>query len=282
MTLPDSSDRPTSAVEGQSGVTFVQLATVLKGAKPLAEKGVNDSFRGQLMLVDRTIKSAIIKDLDAKQLANELMAAALAHAVGMPIPGAHLAMVPSGVMPAKKGPSLPSGERLVFGSVDAQTPPVAQLYHGQDATVQRKIRERLVEWDGVGGLYGFDSWIANTDRHERNLLFSGDKEVWLIDHGHCFTGPAWTPENFDPAKVYPNKLKSWLTPIMSATRRTAVASEAAKVPEKLEGLDLKKVGELNHVLDVLNRGDFDALVSFLTDRIVYVPRLTANALDLVV
>ena len=87
---------------------FVQLATVLRGAQPLAqdEKGINDSFRGQLMLGDGTTRAAIIKDLDPKQLANELMVAVLAHAAGLPIPVAHLAMVLPGAMIANKGPTL--------------------------------------------------------------------------------------------------------------------------------------------------------------------------------
>ena len=280
--MSKSPGKSATAPAPQAESAFVRLATVLRGAQPLAEKGVNDSFRGQLMLEDGAIKAAIIKDLDPKQLANELMAAALADAAGMPIPGAHLAKVPQGVMTANKGPTLSDGSRLAFGSVDARTPPVAQLYQGQNASVQRKVRERLAEWDGVGGLYGFDSWIANTDRHERNLLFSGDKKVWLIDHGHCFTGPKWTPANFDPANVYSNKLKSWLTPVMSDARRTAVASAAGGVPEKVKDLDLNRVGELNHVLDVLDKDDFDALVSFLTQRNAHVPRLAADALNLVV
>ena len=141
---------------------------------------------------------------------------------------------------------------IVYGR---QTPPVAQLYQGQDAAAQAKVRERLAEWDGAGGLYGFDSWVANTDRNERNLLFSGDKEVWLIDHGHCFTGPNWTPANLDPTKEFSNKLKRWLTPVMSDARRAAVASEAAKLPETVKGVDLEKLGEMNHVASILDRGE---------------------------
>lgn len=232
------------------------------------------------MLGDGTIRTAIIKDLDPKQLANELMVAALAHEAGLPIPAAHLAMVLPGVMTANKGPTLLDGVRLVFGSADVETPPVAQLYQGQDAIVQAKVRKRLAEWDGVGGLYGFDSWVANTDRNERNLLFSGNKEVWLIDHGHCFTGPNWKPANLDPAEEYSNQLKGWLTPVMSDAERTAVASEAATLPETVKGVDLEKLGEMNHVASILDRGDFDALVAFLKARNSHVPRLAAAALNI--
>ena len=220
-----------------SAKPFVRLATVLRGLRPLVEKGINESFRGQLMLANGTIKPAIIKDISPRELANELMVAALGNAMGLPIPGAHLAMAPSGTMAARKGPKLSNGDRLVFGSTDAQTPPVAQLYHGRSSAVRTRVRERLAEWEGTGNLYGFDSWVANTDRHERNLLFSGDRDVWLIDHGHCFTGPDWRPVDFDPAADYRNKLKSWLTPVMSSSRRTAVAAEAADVPNAVQDLE---------------------------------------------
>jgi hypothetical protein len=259
---------------------FVQLGTVLQGAQPLREKGINDSFRGQLLLADGTIKSAIIKDLDPKQLANELMAAALAHATGLPIPNAHLAKAPQGVIPAKRGPTHQDGSRLVFGSADAQTPPVAQLYVGKDEAAMTRVRQRLSEWKSVGDLYGFDSWVANIDRHERNLLFSGDRDVWLIDHGHCFTGPAWTPANLDPTKQYTNKLTAWLTPVMSAARRDEVASQAAKLPTIAGGLDLKGLGEVNYIASMLDEADFDALVAFLKERIRQVPKLAAAAVNI--
>lgn len=269
-----------SAVSSEG--SFVQLATVLHGTRPLADRGVNDSFRGQLILDDRTIKSAIIKDLNPKELANELMAAALAFAMGLPVPGAHLAKAPSGTMIVRKGPTLPDGARLVFGSADVKTPPVAQLYHGAHSAAILKVRKRLAEWKGAGSLYGFDSWTANIDRHTRNLLFSGDKEVWLIDHGHCFTGPKWKPADLDPSREYRNKLKAWLTPAMSSPRKSVVATEAAVALDKSKALDLKNMGQLNYVLQVLEGGDFNALISFLKQRRAHAPRLAATALGFAV
>ncbi len=159
---------------------------------------------------------------------------------------------------------------------------MAQLYVGKDATVQRKVRERLSKWSRIGDLYGFDSWIANTDRHEHNLLFSGDKDVWLIDHGHCFTGPKWTPTNFDPTKVYSNKLKGWLTPAMSDDRRNEVVTAAAEICERIKHVNLQRIGELNRVVDILDSGDFNALVDFLAKRNAHVPRLAADALNFIV
>lgn len=277
LTLSEASSQTTANV----APAFIQLATVLRGAKPFKEGNANDTFRGQVILGGGTIKAAIIKDLDPRQLANELMAAALAHAAGLPIPGAHLAVAPQYALAAKKGPPMGENARLVFASCDAQTPPVAQLYQGQDGAGVTKIRERLAQWDGIGDLYGFDSWVANVDRHERNLLFSGETHVWLIDHGHCFTGPNWTPADLDPPSEYNNRLKEWLTPVMSEARRAAVAGAAAELPKKIGGIDLKNIGEINHVASILNAGDFTALMTFLAARAFHVPRLAAAALNLV-
>jgi len=69
----------------------IQFATVLPGAKAFKEGNVNDTYRGQILLADGTVKSAVIKDLDQKQLANELLASVLAHAAALPTPDAYLA-----------------------------------------------------------------------------------------------------------------------------------------------------------------------------------------------
>jgi hypothetical protein len=56
----------------------IQLATVLPRAEPFKEGNVNETFRGQVLLGDRKVRGAILKDLDPRQLANELLVSALA------------------------------------------------------------------------------------------------------------------------------------------------------------------------------------------------------------
>ena len=56
----------------------IQLATVLPGAKAFREGNVSETFRGQILLADGSVRSAVIKDLDQKELSNELLAAVLA------------------------------------------------------------------------------------------------------------------------------------------------------------------------------------------------------------
>jgi hypothetical protein len=256
---------------------FVRLATVLAGAQPFKEGNVNDTYRGQVLTEDGSTRAAIIKDLDPRQLANEVMGAALVEAAGLPVPQAFLAIADPVSLTMTKGPQLDDGSRLVFASADAHTPPVAQLYLGGAPDA---VKGRLADWHDIGGVYGFDAWVANIDRHERNLLFSGDNEVWLIDHGHCFNGPQWKPADLDPAREYANRLQQWLTPVMSSARRSAVAASAGALETHISALDTRRIGELNRVVDLIDSGDFAALVDFLQGRCRHVPRLAALALNI--
>jgi HipA-like kinase len=264
-------------VDPGSNQAFVRLATVLAGAVPFKEGNVNDTYRGQLLSDDGSMCAAIIKDLDQRQLANELMAAALAKAAGLPVPTPYLAIANQAALAARKGPRQPDGSRLVFASSDVHTPPIAQLYLGGAADA---VKRRLADWDGIGGVYGFDAWIANIDRHERNLLFSGDKEVWLIDHGHCFSGPRWKPADLDPKREYPSRLQYWLTPVMSSTRRDAVADSASAIESHISAIEPNYIGQRNRVTELIDQRDFTALAGFLSARCQQVPRLAAATLNI--
>jgi hypothetical protein len=143
-----------------------------------------------------------------------------------------------------------------------------------------KVRQRLSEWSGMGALFGLDAWVANIDRHERNLLFSGGNEVWLIDHGHCFTGPQWVAAHLDPTFGYASKLQRWLTPALSEMKRTALATAAAEYATRIVDLDLKQIGEDNYVLNFVTTAEFASLTRFLADRIPHLPRLAAATLNI--
>ncbi|MBX3579514.1 MAG: hypothetical protein KF723_20100 [Rhizobiaceae bacterium] len=255
------------------------LGTVLHGASPFNVGNVNDTFRGQVLCGDGEVRQAIIKDLSPRQLANEIMAAAIGLASRLPIPQPIIAKVEPGVLTASRCVLTDGTGHLVFASADMNTTNVQQVYCGDPENVPL-IREKLAAWSDVAGMYGFDTWIANTDRHEGNLLFSGRNDIWLIDHGHSFTGPTWDPAHFKPDEQYNNRLAQWLTPSMSNDRRREVAGPAGSMPARLNGVDISRLGELNYVANILTRGDFDALVEFLNARVQHVPRLASDALGL--
>jgi hypothetical protein len=211
----------------------IQLATVLPGAMPFKEGNVNETYRGQVLLSDNSVRGAILKDLDARQLANELLVSALAQQAGLPTPEAYLALVRGGDLPVVHGPSLPDGNRLVFASADVKVPNITFRARGASAEEQQRLVDEILEWAGLGGLYGFDAWVANIDRHPGNLLFGGKEQVWLIDHGHCLSGPSWTPEDLQEDGDYQNRLTEWLTSRMNLDQKKKRSAEANKLATTL-------------------------------------------------
>ena len=108
-----------------TGRAIVRLGLVLAGATPFKADNINDTYRGAVLLDDGE-RTAIIKDLEPKELANELLGAAIGTLLGLPIPPAVLAFASADRLAASKGPILNDG-RLVFASVDVGQPQVAAL-----------------------------------------------------------------------------------------------------------------------------------------------------------
>lgn len=258
-------------------VESIGLAQVLEGATPFSVGNINDTFRGLIRLPDGSDKAAILKDLNPKELANEVLAAAVGIAIGMPIPPPYIALATFDRLATSKGPEIEGG-RLVFASVDVKTPPVVMLYNGG---LGPAVLQRLAQWPHVGKLYGFDALVANIDRHAGNLLFSGRDEVWLIDHGWCFTGPDWSSSDLSqPDAPVENRLREWLTPVLDLSRRSLAAGGASSVSESLRDTDFALLASANHVSGLLDDGDFAAVVDYLSGRCKHTTRLAAEALEM--
>ncbi len=238
---------------------------------------VSDTYRGLIRRYDGQDCPAILKDLPAKELANEVLAAAIGIFLGLPIPRPYLAFASSDRLVTDKAPALADGH-LLFASTDVKQPQVAMLLQGPIANV---VLARLASWPETGKLYGFDSLVANVDRHAGNLLFSGDHQVWVIDHGRCFTGPEWQPTDLaQPGVASRNRLREWLTPVLDLVARSSAAGSASRIPSELAGVNLRELAAANHVAGLLSEGDFDAVVDFLTARQPFTPGLAAAALDM--
>lgn len=258
----------------------LELATVLPGAVPFKfNENVNDVFRGQI-LCDSGPVTAFIKDLDARQLANELLAGMIALKVGLPIPRPMLARAAPDTGVGTKIRIAGTDDYLVFASADANASPVLQVLQDNPAGVPQ-IMQKLANWNGLGVLYGFDTWVANVDRHRGNLLLGDGGDVWAIDHSHCFTGAQWESGGLEPAKKYLNKLEIWMTPCLSHPQKSQAAAIAGVVPGKLSNEEVDKVGEASRAKILLGE-DFGAIMAFLKSRAASVPNLSTEALGLLV
>ena len=255
----------------------VRLARVLAGAVGFNVGNVSDTYRGAIRTPEGD-RPAVIKDLPPRELANEVLAAGLGLAAGLPIPPAYLAFASQDRLAACHGPALADG-RLVFASVDVGQPQVAVLCRDQGNAA---VLGRLAAWSEAGRLYGFDALVANIDRHAGNLLFSGDREVWMIDHGHCFTGPQWAHQDLTPPNVrVTNRLTEWLTPALGHRERSFAAHRAAELAGDVT-IDFEALAVANHLAELLDEGDFAAVVTFLQGRQPHTAGLAAEALGVLV
>ena len=260
----------------------IQFATVLPGAKPFKEGNVNETFRGQILLADGTVKSAIIKDLDQKQLANELFASVLAHAITLPAPIAYLALVRGSDLVVNKAPHLSDGNRLVFASVDVKVPNLTFRINAVSASERQHLFQEIVEWTGLGQLFAFDSWIANIDRHPGNLLFGGKNEIWLIDHGHAFTGPTWQPSDLNSNGEYRNRLSEWITTYLNDSQKNTKSSEVTLCANTISSVDVSTSSRNSRLNDVLDSSEIAAVETFLNNRVNNVTYFANKALGVLI
>jgi hypothetical protein len=256
----------------------IQLATVLLGAKGFKEGNVNDTFRGQVLTANGQTRQAIIKDLNLVQLCNELVAQCLARETGLPIPDCYLGLVRTGILDVKKAPATTDGSRLVFVSVDVKVPNVTYQFQGSDIAGRQVLLTEIAKWGDLGHLYAYDAWIANIDRHPGNLLFGGNSEFWLIDHGHCFTGPDWQPDQLDPDTEYRNRLGEWLTQHLTLDQKKQHATEIRQFGANIGGYDATETSKNSRISDLLPLQNVEALKGFLEKRTANVPVHASKAL----
>lgn len=256
----------------------VGLARVLPGAKPFNVGNVNLTFRGQVLLENGSVVNAIIKDLDRQELANELLVGLLAQAVGLPTPASYLALAPSAVFPVLKGPTLPDGNRLVFASSDVMVPNITFQANGMSHLAQQRLLRDILAWVQLGDLYAFDTWVANIDRHPGNLLFGGNGQFWLIDHGQCLTGPAWKVADLDAEVQYRNRLFEWLTTHLSIDQKRKRSTEAQRFANQLALINIVDFSKNSRIDILIPEDKITAIGKFLSERMKNIPKHTNMAL----
>lgn len=284
MSTTCSDDAPTEPAA--SAVPTIGFARLLVGAIAFKDAGIanlGDTYRAQI-LTKEGVRSAIVKDIPVRELANELMAAALAVELNLPVPPAYLVAADRRVLATQHAPK--DGDvSFLFGSVDLKSPSVAQIINtklGLDVVGLRRVIDALVSSGRLGNLYGFDAWSANIDRHVGNILLAANALPWLIDHGRCFTGQTWASADLVPDRLFTSRLKGWLTPSLSTAQKNEYAAVAAELALRLAALDVRETGTKNGLSYLFGEGDFNALVTFLCDRIAHTPRIASDSLGLVV
>lgn len=213
------------------------MARLLRGAIAFKDDGIpnlGDTYRAQI-LTDNGVRNAVVKDIPLRELANELMSAALALELGLPVPPAFLAVADADALVTRHAPKI-SGASLLFASADLISPSVEQIIItklGLDARALRRVFDALVASGRLGNFYGFDAWAANIDRHTGNIMLASDALPWLIDHGRCFTGQNWVPTDLVADQPFTSRLKEWLTPHLTRHKRASMPKTHLSSPRGL-------------------------------------------------
>jgi hypothetical protein len=232
---------------------MVNMGLLAPGAKPLSastEKGINDTWRGRVHLLDGTTVPAYVKFLDAKQMANELLGAELARAVGFQVPDTYLVRVDKAQYAAGFAQLGITADRVVaFGCREVGAKSLVRQYRNGGLPFMQWFVETCTRWKR---LVSFDGWVGNIDRHLGNALIGAPDDLWLIDHGHCFTGPTWTEAQLVPTATVPNRLVNELNLVLTDDIRDAVA---------LEAQDAQKLFDVVHVEGALQDSQSEGFIS---------------------
>lgn len=245
----------------------IELAVVEPGAQRTSHNTANETYRG-VVRSDSGLYRAYIKPLTGRQLINELVVSVLARSFSLPVPKGFLVLLTRSDLPGSRVldqlPQVGEDEFLGFACSDIKHSPLARrIGSAMPASLVTKnaalLQDTLI----------FDEWVANTDRHYNNILISSRNELFLIDHGHCFTGPNWEIPQLRHEVGYANKLAARLIPGWSETERGDLMSKCFQKAAEYSSVDADTALAQAHVEKLLPASEQAALSNFIKSRVNY-------------
>jgi hypothetical protein len=244
----------------------IELGHFLPGGTLLKEeKGVSETYIGIIEVGERKL-NAYVKFLSDRELVNELLGSVLARVSDLKSPPAFLVEVrrvdylASARIQASKSETIRAfatqalNLRSFNRSVGLQSPEAKKAFVASWA-----------EWPDV---LGFDDWIANGDRHGSNFLIGEQGKVWLIDHGHSFTGPNWQVAALQAqCSVAARLWNETIQPHVSLSDRHAASARVTKAVSRFEGVALPDAIEKALIKTYLLTAENQALEAFLQQRL---------------
>lgn len=259
-------------------IPTIELANVVPGATLLGaeNKGVNETFVGSIDTVSGRYR-AYIKVLGGRQLVNELLSSTVGRAVGLPIPQGYLLKVFPSDLPDSVVLKKQNGEVLAFGTRDVGQPSLKRRIKKDGNSVLSVLFRDWKEWDEA---VIFDDWIANVDRNPGNLLIGSPGEVWLIDHGHSFTGPEWKEADLIPDKIFPNKLGDLHFSTLTLPERMGVREKAGNLSLNFGLVDPDAALSASITDKLLSVSELKAIKDFLRLRVAKLIDIVSSRLGI--
>ncbi|MHC8299582.1 hypothetical protein [Pseudomonas sp. ZS1P83] len=221
----------------------IRVGRLLPGGQLVGE-GANQPWRGIAATVAGEV-AVIAKKISTREIAVEVICAALGRSAGLPVPEPLLL--------------LDSANEWHFGSADTGHPNLSQFVSSQD----NAILDELERWPELLAAACFDELIANPDRHDGNILFNGQGFL-LIDHGLCLPSGMKPSDSTDD--YYSNR---FLDLAISACRDDLSTERAARrVSEWAEHKPILAVEETEKsISEHFESKTQNQLISFLKERI---------------
>ena len=168
------------------------------------------------------------------------------------------------------GPLVGQNSRLVFASELVAGEQVATLI---PKMIPGSVIAALIGWKELPWLFAFDTWVANVDRHQGNILVRSAKEFCAIDHGHCFAGPKTNMDSLNPRESFRNRLAEWLVPEMSPDAKLQFLGALVNLPVQMQHLNISEVLEESQAFSVDPTLSRTKVRDFLEDRRNRLPEL---------
>ena len=244
---------------------MIELGHFLPGAQLLTvEKGVSETYVGMIEVGERHL-NAYVKIQSERELANELLGSVLARKAGLSTPAAFLVQVRREDYPASSRFQLPGLDAICAFATEALS---FTSFNRTAALQSPDARKTFIgAWPDWPAVLGFDDWIANGDRHGGNFLIGGPGIVWLIDHGHAFTGPSWQIASLQPQCAVNYRLwNEVIQPNITPEARHAAVPRAVKAAMTFQDIDPDSAIEVAMIRPNLTTEEIQALSDFIRVR----------------
>lgn len=146
---------------------------VLLSANIQPKKTLNVIKTGMIYTKDNEQVSVVLKPaLPVDEITREFFSACVASLLDLPVPSQYL------VLDESTG-------TVMYACGFLNHPNLCQLF-GQDNLLLEDVINKLYSWKSFSKTEVFDELIQNTDRNLGNILWAGDQDYVLIDHGLTF------------------------------------------------------------------------------------------------
>lgn len=178
---------------------------------------------------DSHVKMACPPDgMPDRQLLNEGVAWLLAYACNLPVPphAGYMILPPALVTAVHPNATCAAAGALAW-ICSTEPKRALRLSHDDDPSL---LTQELIRWTHLPGTLALDEWLANEDRHGRNLIRRGPDDFVLIDHDHAFTGP------------------HWLADLLFESREDAFTNRLYDIVEEAIGRSSASIGDLKNAM----------------------------------